>query len=49
MCSPQVDFLDLATSEWRQLPSLNYKIGDKDNRIDMILVIMLKFLDLNLK
>ena len=25
---PQVDFLDLATSEWRQLPSLNYKIGE---------------------
>ena len=24
----QVDFLDLATSEWRQLPSLNYKIGE---------------------
>ena len=26
----QVDFLDLATSEWRQLPSLNYKIGESD-------------------
>ena len=26
----QVDFLDLTTSEWRQLPSLNYKIGDAD-------------------